>query len=76
MATTVLASVICRRLLAVPAESVIDSVWLPRYRENNAIGRDRCAGIEVGRPVIVKEDVLSARMPVVVTVGDVHVRSE
>jgi hypothetical protein len=62
----VLASVICRRLTAIPVEPVIDSVRPAVYWINHTIGRNECAGIKVGRPVIVEIEFVRARVPMAV----------
>jgi hypothetical protein len=75
MALIILAPVVCRRLPAIPIESVIDSIGPAGHRENNAIRRNRCTGIKVRRAEIVEvEVIIGAVVPVMVP--DAHIRSE
>ena len=39
---------------------VIDAIGPTRHRDDNTIGRNRCAGIEIGRTVIMQIDVVDA----------------
>jgi len=72
MAPTVLASVVCGRLLAVPTETIVNAVGSAVNGINHAIRRNVGAGIEIRRAVIVQVDFVG---PGVVTmVPDVHVR--
>ena len=72
---TILAAVMCRRLPAMPDEPVIDTIGPTRHRNDNTIGRNRCAGIEIGRAVIVEKHIVRpGRVPVMMP--DVHVRGE
>ena len=60
----------------MPDEPVIDTVGQSPRRDDNAVRQSRCARIEIGRPVIVEEDVVRpARMPMMVVV-DISVRGE
>jgi hypothetical protein len=75
----ILANVVCRRLLAIPAKPVIDTVASPPHRDDNTIGPGPCAGIEIRRTVIVeKQTVRPGRVAVMVSMmmPDVHVRGE
>ena len=76
MAPAILTSVICRRLPAIPIESVVDSIWLTRHWENNTIGRNARTRIKIGRAVVVEEDVFIIRVSVPLVVPDVHFRGE
>ena len=56
MTPTILAAVMCRRFPAIRDKPVIDAIGPTRHRDDNTIGRNRCARIEIGRTVIVEED--------------------
>jgi hypothetical protein len=71
----ILADVVCRRLLAIPAEPIIDTIGPTPHRDDNTIGPSPCAGIEIGRTVIVEEQAVRPGR-VAVMVPDVHVRGE
>jgi hypothetical protein len=75
----ILANVRCRRLLAIPAEPVIDTIASPPHRDDNTIWPGPCAGIEIGRTVIVEEQaVRPGRVAVMMSMmmPEVHVRGE
>jgi hypothetical protein len=75
MTPTILAAVMSRRLPAMRDKPVIDAIGPTRHRDDNTIGRNRCARIEIGRTVIVEEDIVRpASMPMMV--AEVHVRGE
>jgi hypothetical protein len=76
VAPAILTSVICRRLPAIPIETVIDSIWPTRHWENNTIGRNGRTGIKIRRAVVVEEDVFIIRVSVPLVVPDVHFRGE
>jgi hypothetical protein len=84
---TILAAVTGRRLFAIPAEPVIDTVGLTPHWEDDTIGPSRCSRVEIGRTVIVEvEATRPGRVPMmvimvvmvvmVVMVAEVHVRGE
>jgi hypothetical protein len=58
---------------------IIDTIGLPPRRDDNTIRRSRCAGIEIGRTVVVEEYVVRpGRVPVMVMVMVmvVHIRGK
>jgi hypothetical protein len=72
MAPAVLAPVVGRRLSTQPIEPVVYSVGSAVHRVDHAVGRNRGAGIEVGRTVIMQVDVVDG--VVVPVMPDRHVR--
>ena len=79
MTPAILANVVCRRLLAIPAEPVIDTIASPPHGNDNTIGPGPCAGIEIARTIVVeKQAVRPDRVAVMVPmmVPEVHVRGE
>jgi hypothetical protein len=75
MAPTVLPPVVCRGLLAIPAEPVIDPVGLAVHRINHAIRWNHGAGIKIRRAVIMQIDILGG-VTMVVMVANRHVGSK